>query len=153
MAFPAPLLCENVDIPHKQRFSEANVPAPAALPKKWPGSSGSFSAVPACASRQFRGSSPIPNILAVYYAADGGKVFISGGKFQSAPKKGTVPAEYTTLNLKDNTGASIEVTGGEFVNFNPGAITFEPGVTSFVKAGYKSTLKQYSTTDYIVVAE
>ena len=87
------------------------------------------------------------------YAADGGKVFISGGKFQSAPKKGTVPAEYTTLNLKDNTGASIEVTGGEFVNFNPGAITFEPGVTSFVKAGYKAILKQYSTTDYIVVAE
>ena len=87
------------------------------------------------------------------YAADGGKVFISGGKFQSAPKKGTVPAEYTTLNLKDNTGASIEVKGGEFVNFNPGSITFEPGVTSFVKAGYKSVLKQYSTTDYIVVAE
>lgn len=87
------------------------------------------------------------------YAADGGKVFISGGKFQSAPKKGTVPAEYTTLNLKDNSGASIEVTGGEFVNFNPGSITFEPGVTSFVKAGYKSALKQYSTTDYIVVAE
>ena len=87
------------------------------------------------------------------YAADGGKVFISGGKFQSPPIKDTVPAEYRTLNLKDNTGASIEVTGGEFVNFNPGVITFEPGVTSFVKAGYKATLKQYSTTNYIVVAE
>ena len=87
------------------------------------------------------------------YAADGGQVYISGGKFQSAPKKGSVPAVYTTLNLKDGTGAKIEVTGGEFVNFNPADNVSEGPGTNFVKTGYKAILKQYSTTDYIVVAE
>ena len=87
------------------------------------------------------------------YAADGGQVYISGGKFQSAPKKGTVPAVYTTLNLKDGTGAKIEVTGGEFVNFNPADNVSEGPGTNFVKTGYKAVLKPYSTTDYIVVAE
>ena len=87
------------------------------------------------------------------YAADGGQVYISGGKFQSAPKKGTVPAVYTTLNLKDGTGAKIEVTGGEFVNFNPADNVSEGPNTNFVKTGYKAVLKPYSTTDYIVVAE
>ena len=87
------------------------------------------------------------------YAADGGQVYISGGKFQSAPKKGSVPAVYTTLNLKDGTGAKIEVTGGEFVNFNPADNVSEGPNTNFVKTGYKAVLKPYSTTDYIVVAE
>ena len=78
------------------------------------------------------------------YAADGGQVYISGGKFQSAPKKGSVPAVYTTLNLKDGTGAKIEVTGGEFVNFNPADNVSEGPGTNFVKAGYKAILKHHA---------
>lgn len=88
------------------------------------------------------------------YAADGGKVFISGGKFESAPYlSGANAGKCTTLNLKDNTGASIEVTGGEFVNFNPSDNVSENPQVDFVKPGYHAELKPYSTTDYIVVAD
>ena len=85
------------------------------------------------------------------YAADGGEVYISGGKFESAPKKGT--NVYTTLNLKDNTGAKIECTGGEYVKFNPQDNVSENPKVNFCKSGYHAELKQYSSDVYVVVKD
>lgn len=85
---------------------------------------------------------------AVYAAKDGAKVVIEGGKFKSESYNGI---NYC-LNLKDNSSATIEVRGGEFINFNPSHSQGEPGGDyNFVADGYKVTSrKSGSDTIYTV---
>lgn len=75
------------------------------------------------------------------YARGNAKVYISGGIFES---DGNIsdsfsPDQYSLLNKKDADRETtvIEVTGGEFKNFNPACNSSEGPNTSFVKAGYK----------------
>ena len=65
------------------------------------------------------------------YAENGGHIIINGGTFKNegAPK--------WTLNLKDNSGSSIVVTGGSFWEYDPSNSDTEPGgPVSFVAEGY-----------------
>ena len=59
---------------------------------------------------------------------------ISGGTFTGGEYKGN----YWTLNLKDNTGATIIVKGGKFYMFNPADNVCEGKGTNFVAEGYVS---------------
>lgn len=70
---------------------------------------------------------------AIYARGEGTVVNIEGGFFKvDGPYLGT----YFVLNLKDNTGAKINVTGGTFVNFNPADNKSENPAVSFVADGY-----------------
>ena len=53
------------------------------------------------------------------YARDNAVITISGGEFEAGNKSSDVGNQYVALNLKDNSGASIIVTGGKFHKFNP----------------------------------
>lgn len=73
------------------------------------------------------------------YASAGGKVTINGGTFKANKKQAGVEGnnnEYSTLNLKDNTGSTIIVYGGTFYNFNPADNFSEGPGTNFVATGY-----------------
>ena len=84
------------------------------------------------------------------YASAGSQVEINGGVFDCYTPK-------WTLNLKDNTGASILVKGGSFYGFNPSLSDNEPvsqGLYSFVADGYAvSEETQNGVTVYTVDEE
>ena len=86
------------------------------------------------------------------YAKNGAVINISGGTFKANKKQeGTSGTNepYSALNLSDNTGASIVVTGGKFYQFNPADNLSEGANTNFVATGYKST----QAGDWWVVTE
>lgn len=99
----------------------------------------------------------VGNIHAVYVYE--GSAEIKGGKY-SVQQKSEVqgkPNEFV-LNLEDEHReagtASIVVTGGTFVEFNPQNCEAEGNNTNFVKDGYVSTLdKTASVPTYVVSAE
>lgn len=99
----------------------------------------------------------VGNIHAVYVYE--GSAEIKGGKY-SVQQKSEVqgkPNEFV-LNLEDEHRkagtASIVVTGGTFVEFNPQNCKAEGDNTNFVKDGYVSTLdKTASVPTYVVSAE
>lgn len=72
---------------------------------------------------------------ATIYAKNNAVVEINGGTFYpgSADKNGTK----WTLNLSDNTGASIVVKGGRFYGWNPADNKSENPAISFVAPGYE----------------
>ena len=100
----------------------------------------------------------VGNIHAVYVYE--GSAEIKGGKYSVQQKYSNDPAtanEYV-LNLKDTYReegtASIVVTGGTFVEFNPQNCKAEGDNTNFVKDGYVATLdKTASVPTYVVSAE
>ena len=69
----------------------------------------------------------------------GGTINVKGGKFESVitDNGSFAGTQYNLLNIKDNSGGSIVVTGGEFKNFNPANCYSEGVPTSFVASGYK----------------
>ena len=69
----------------------------------------------------------------------GGTINVKGGKFESVitDNGSFAGTQYNLLNVKDNSGGSIVVTGGEFKNFNPANCYSEGVPTSFVASGYK----------------
>ena len=81
--------------------------------------------------------------------ANGGKAVITGGIFETSEEYNKMR---WTLNLKDNTGATIEVYGGTFKEFDPSAGNTENPDQNFVAKGYKS-VQIDGTEDYIVVPE
>lgn len=100
----------------------------------------------------------VGNIHAVYVYE--GSAEIKGGKYSVQQKYSDNPAtanEYV-LNLEDahrEAGtASIVVTGGTFVEFNPQNCMAEGDNTNFVQEGYVSTLDEdASVPTYVVSAE
>ena len=75
------------------------------------------------------------------YATKEASVTINGGKYQVDPENNLSGSEYGyefTLNLKDDTAASITVKGGEYYKFNPANNAAEGQNTNFVATGYKS---------------
>ena len=100
----------------------------------------------------------VGNIHAVYVYE--GSAEIKGGKYSVQQKYSADPAtanEYV-LNLDDahrEAGtASIVVTGGTFVEFNPQNCKAEGDKTNFVKGGYVATLDETaSVPTYVVSAE
>lgn len=78
----------------------------------------------------------------------GGVITIKGGVFESSALNTTMNAthpQYVLLNVKDGSGGSIVVKGGEFKNFNPANNYSEGANTSFVAAGYKVVIKGTNT--------
>lgn len=67
--------------------------------------------------------------------ANRGVANIYSGNFTTVE---TYDNKYWTLNLKDNTGATINVYGGTFYKFNPAIGGTENPEKSFVAEGYKS---------------
>ena len=100
----------------------------------------------------------VGNIHAVYVYE--GSAEIKGGKYSVQQKYSDDPAtanEYV-LNLDDAhreaDTASIVVTGGTFVEFNPQNCKAEGDKTNFVKDGYVATLDETaSVPTYVVSAE
>ena len=99
----------------------------------------------------------VGNIHAVYVYE--GSAEIKGGKY-SVQQKYSDPATANefVLNLEDahrkEDTASIVVTGGTFVEFNPQNCKAEGDNTNFVKDGYVATLdKTASVPTYVVLAE
>lgn len=96
----------------------------------------------------------VGNIHAVYVLE--GSAEIKGGKY-SVQQKYNDPAKANefVLNLSDNAyemgTASIVVTGGTFVEFNPQNCMAEGENTNFVKEGYVSTLDETATVPTYVV--
>ena len=93
------------------------------------------------------------NITTVY--AKYGKIEINGGHYdiqQKTDLKNVTP-NHTLINCLDASykagTASIEVTGGEFVDFNPAMNKAEiASGTSFVKEGYKVKVNDEDNTDF-----
>ena len=83
---------------------------------------------------------------AVVYARGNGKVYVTGGYFPNENNSTYV------LNKKDADRATaiIEVTGGEFVGFDPANNAAEGKKTNFVVVGYESALKAGTTNTYVV---
>lgn len=76
---------------------------------------------------------PTEDDFALIYSYGGGVINIKGGTFKPLTPK-------WTLNLQDNTGSTISVSGGKFYNYNPAAAKTEPTKpTSFVADGYVAT--------------
>ena len=76
-------------------------------------------------------------IAAAIYAQSTAVVEIKGGTykvFNDDPKYGSNYA----LNIKDNSSAKIQVTGGKFYDFNPANCISEGPNTNFVVEGYES---------------
>ena len=75
------------------------------------------------------------------YASANGHVVINGGEFVACKKQpgvGGTNQDYSVLNLKDNTGASITCYGGRYFMFDPANNKSENPAVSFVAPGYKS---------------
>lgn len=93
------------------------------------------------------------NITTVYAAY--GKIELNGGHYdvqQKDPQKNTIP-NHLLINCLDASykagKASIEVTGGEYVDFNPEMNKAEiASGTSFVKEGYKVQVNDEDNTDF-----
>lgn len=79
-----------------------------------------------------------PGTSNLIYVMDNAAVNITGGKFETA----MLNAQGTSLLLNiydhDRATAKINVTGGQFVAFNPADCVSEGPNTSFVPSGYKS---------------
>lgn len=72
-----------------------------------------------------------------------GHVVINGGEFVACKKQpgvGGTNQDYSVLNLKDNTGASITCYGGRYFMFDPANNKSENPAVSFVADGYKSVV-------------
>ena len=86
---------------------------------------------------------------ATLFQANGGQVFITGGKFAV---EGTEPTYLLNhIDSQKNTGL-IEVSGGTFVNFNPAEASSENPAMNFVRAGYNViSVANGSNVEYTVV--
>ena len=74
--------------------------------------------------------------LTAIQAGDDAKVYVKGGTFSALVDWNN---EYWILNLIDNSGAQIIVTGGTFVNFDPSQSKTENPEANFVEDGYTVT--------------
>lgn len=85
----------------------------------------------------------------IYVGAGGGTINISGGFFTAET------AGDWLLNLKDNQGGNIVVTGGTFVNWNPTDNVTENPAYNYVADGYTVVEETKANGDvwYTVVAE
>lgn len=79
------------------------------------------------------------------FQANGGKVYISGGYFEVNDAQYGTTYTLNHIDSKKNDGL-IEVTGGEFVDYNPAASQSENPVMSFVPDGYAASISG-TTTD------
>lgn len=91
-----------------------------------------------------------PGTSNLIYVMDRAVVNVAGGKFESA----MLNAQGTSLLLnifdRDRATAKINITGGQFVNFDPADCVSEGPHTNFVAEGYKSVKKGDS---YVVMPE
>lgn len=80
-----------------------------------------------------------PGTSNLIYVMDRAVVNVAGGKFET----GMLDAQGTSLLLNiydhDRATAKINITGGQFVNFDPADCVSEGPHTNFVADGYKST--------------
>lgn len=86
------------------------------------------------------------------YAKNGAQITITGGEFKATRNSGNESAtnnEHSALNLSDNSGASIVVTGGKFYKFNPALNVSENPEKDFVAPGYSSV----QDGDWYIVSE
>lgn len=98
----------------------------------------------------------VGNIQSVYVLK--GSLAISGGKFSIQqldnvldPETNLVGYGYVINFFDANYNSSlIEITGGEFENFNPANNIAEGENTNFVKTGYKAVLQENSTATHKV---
>lgn len=91
-----------------------------------------------------------PGTSNLIYVMDRAVVNVAGGKFETA----MLDAQGTSLLLNifdaDRATAKINITGGQFVNFDPADCVSEGAHTNFLAAGYKSVKKGDS---YVVMPE
>lgn len=91
-----------------------------------------------------------PGTSNLIYVMDRAVVNVAGGKFETA----MLDAQGTSLLLNifdaDRATAKINITGGQFVNFDPADCVSEGPHTNFLAAGYKSVKKGDS---YVVMPE
>ncbi len=73
------------------------------------------------------------------FQANGGKVYISGGYFDNDSANYGTTYMLNHVDSKKNDGL-IEVTGGQFVGYNPAASMSENPVMSFVPDGYAASI-------------
>ncbi|MBO5216689.1 MAG: hypothetical protein J6B41_02940 [Alistipes sp.] len=73
------------------------------------------------------------------FQANGGKVYISGGYFEVNDAQYGTTYTLNHIDSKKNEGL-IEVTGGQFVDYNPAASKSENPVMSFVPDGYAASI-------------
>lgn len=73
------------------------------------------------------------------FQANGGKVYISGGYFDNDSAAYGTTYMLNHVDSKKNDGL-IEVTGGQFVGYNPAASQSEDPVMSFVPEGYAASI-------------
>ena len=73
------------------------------------------------------------------FQANGGKVYISGGYFDNDSANYGTTYMLNHVDSKKNDGL-IEVTGGQFVGYNPAASQSENPVMSFVPEGYAASI-------------
>lgn len=73
------------------------------------------------------------------FQANGGKVYISGGYFDNDSANYGTTYMLNHVDSKKNDGL-IEVTGGQFVGYNPAASKSENPVMSFVPDGYAASI-------------
>lgn len=72
---------------------------------------------------------------ACIYASGSGEIYINGGEFST---DAAWSGHYFVLNKKDNSESKLIVTGGTFINFNPGANASEGAGTNFLAEGYEA---------------
>lgn len=73
---------------------------------------------------------------ATIYASGSGEVYVDGGVYSSDCEW---QGKYYVLNKKDKSEAVLVVTGGKFINFNPGDNGSEGTGTNFLAEGYTAT--------------
>lgn len=97
--------------------------------------------------KDFEDDGTTPNNNEMIYANGlNSKITINTGKFVGNYENETWGTRYT-LNILDNSGASIIVKGGEFYQFNPAASLSENPQANFVASGYRA----YANGDYYTV--
>lgn len=91
------------------------------------------------------------NCNSTIYASHGSTINISGGTFFGVTDEN---GNLWTLNCQDNSGSSIVVTGGTFVDFDPSNCVTEGVGTNFVAEGYKVvSVEEDGHIYYTVVSE
>ena len=82
-----------------------------------------------------------PNNNELIYANGSGKIYINGGTFTGNTENKKWETRYT-LNLKDNSGATIVVKGGSFTEYDPANSKSENPTANLVADGYKSVKEE-----------
>lgn len=96
--------------------------------------------------------------LTVGQAGDNSVITVNGGSFNARvgwSASEDIPETYWIFNLIDNSNATISVTAGTFVNYDPSNSQTENPAANFVAEGYKviETTDENETPIYTVVPE